>query len=97
MSGQKSEGDQNQKTSEMGHQEVKISGVSYFFLIVVGDDEEEGDKGHGFPGEHEKVGIIGQDHTRHRSQKKGKTQEHRSGFRSGESFEIPTGKDKNSG
>ena len=59
---QHAEAEQDADRADMSDQEIEIAGAADLGDAVVGGDQEERRQGHRFPGHHEGVGVIGEQH-----------------------------------
>ena len=53
------EGQQDADGADMGYQQVEVAGAADLREAVIRGDQEERGQGHGFPGHHEEIGVVG--------------------------------------
>ena len=64
------EAEQDCQRADVRDQQVKEAGAADLGDAVIGGDQEEGRERHRLPRDHEQVGVIGDEHARHRGEKR---------------------------
>lgn len=90
-------GQENGDGADVGDKKIEESRLPDFRHAVVGGHQEKGGEGHGLPGHHEGVGVVGQHHQGHAGEEEMVLQAQETGRRTLPLAEIAGGEHRNPG